>query len=177
MKSLFIGIPAHDGRVEVSFFCAGQNVFNATSARGIQSTWFFNSGESLVMRARNNIAQVFLNSTWGENSLPYTHLLMIDTDLGYTADHVLRLLELCDDAHPIVAGMAPLKTINWTAVGQAARSGASDDTLRWHGSRNVVNPVDGHDYTANSSSLVPVKYAGTGMMMITRSIVHQGRIS
>lgn len=175
MKSLFMGIPAHDGKVETSFFFAGLNTSRALDQHQIPSTWYVNSGESLVQRARNNIAQVFLNSAWGKEALPYTHMLMIDTDLGFHPAHVLRLLELCDDEHPIVAGMAPLKTIDWAAVGAAARGGAPDDDLRWVGSRNVVNPVDHYDYADNASALVPVKYAGTGMMMITRNALEKFR--
>lgn len=173
MKSLFLGIPAHDGRVETSFFFSGINLSRALDGHGIPSTWYVNIGESLVQRARNNIAHVFMNSRWGKDGLPYSHLMMIDTDLGFQSRDVLRLLELCDDEHPIVAGMAPLKSINWAAVGAAARDGAPDDVLRWVGSRNVVNAKDGYDYQADPSPLIPVKYAGTGIMVITRNALER----
>jgi len=58
--SLFLGIPAHDGRLEVAFTCGLLGVFMAARQRGLPVHAYFNSGESLISRARNNIAKVFL---------------------------------------------------------------------------------------------------------------------
>lgn len=167
-RSLFLASPAHDGRVDTAFLCASIDTDRLFRSLGIPLRFYFNLGESLVQRARNNIAKVFLQSVCTETGQPYTHLLMIDTDLGFRAKHVQHVMELCDDEHPIVAGMAPLKTIDWSAVGVAARMGASDDDLRWAGSRNVVNALDGYDYATDEGPLLPVKYAGTGFMCIRR---------
>lgn len=166
-KTIFIAAPAHDGRVETSFLCGCIDTDRRLKAAGIHAQFYFNSGESLVQRARNNICKVFLNSICAETGEPFTHLLQIDTDLGFNAYHVERILEMADYEHHVIAGIAPIKTINWEAVREAAANGAPTDQIAALGSRNVLNAMSGYDYHTNES-LVPVKYCGTGFLLTSR---------
>jgi hypothetical protein len=168
MKSLYIGVPSHDHKVEVSFFCGAINVERALFAKEkTPIQWSFNSGESLVQRCRNNIAHTFLHTKCAETKDYFSHLLMIDTDMDFEAWQVKALLDACNDQHPIVAGMAPKKYINWSRVHKAVKNGAKPNDLASHASVNVVNKLDDFDYSTEDD-VVPVKYAGTGMMCITR---------
>jgi hypothetical protein len=167
-KSLFIASPAHDGRVEVAYLCAMLDVQQSFNGKGIPHTYYFNSGESLVPRARNNICKVFLNAVCQATKEPFTHLLMIDTDLGFGAADVLALFNAADDAHGIVAGLAPLKVLNWQRVADAAAAGIPVDDLPRMATRSVVNILGDYKYSENPSPIVPVKYVGTGFMIITR---------
>lgn len=102
-------------------------------------------GDSLVARARNRLAAQFLASD-------ATHLLFLDTDLIFSPDHIERLVGHADaGGHAIVAGLYPKK----------------QKQLAWV--CNVEDPEirDGIDEAAD---LVPVKYAGTGCLMIAREV-------
>lgn len=57
-------------------------------------------GDSLVARARNNLAKQFLQSDC-------THLLFLDTDLLFSVEHIRRLIS--HPACPIVCGLYPKK--------------------------------------------------------------------
>lgn len=167
-KTLYIGIPSHDHKVEVSFFIGAINVERTIFSNGTPIQWSFNSGESLVQRCRNNIAHTFLHSKCSETNDYFSHLLMIDTDMDFDANHVKMLLDSCDDDHPIVAGMAPKKFINWNAVKRAVEYGIPTNRLKEAASVNVVNKISGYNYESDDL-IVPVEYAGTGIMCITRS--------
>ncbi len=166
-KTLFIASPAHDGKVETSYLIGCIEADRRLRQMGVFSQFYFNSGESLVQRARNNIAKVFLNSKCAETGDYFTHLLQIDTDLGFTADHVIKVLQAADDKHHVIAGIAPAKAINWEGVRQAALKGATAGQLEGAGSRNILNPLPNFDYRT-PNPLVPVKYCGTGFMLTSR---------
>jgi len=169
MKTLYIGIPSHDHKVEVSFFIGAINTDRALwQKEGIPLQWSFNSGESLVQRCRNNIAHSFLHSKCSQTKDYFTHLLMIDTDMDFDAHHVRMLLDSCDNDHPIVAGMAPKKFLHWGNVAKAVKAGVPDKELAEHATMNVVNKLSNFNY-AGAGAVVPVKYAGTGIMCITRA--------
>lgn len=168
LKTLYIGVPSHDHKVEVSFFIGAINTDrNLWQGKKIPIQWSFNSGESLVQRCRNNIAHTFLHTKCGQTKDYFSHLLMIDTDMDFDAHHVEALLDACDESHPIVAGMAPKKYINWGAVKDAAKNGVPANQLAQYASSNVVNKLEDYDYNTDEE-LVPVEYAGTGIMCVTR---------
>lgn len=98
------------------------------------------AGDSLVSRARNNLASQFLASDC-------THLLFIDCDIVFEPWHVARLIQ---HDLPLVCGMYPLK--------QTRPS--------W-----VSNAVPGKDVDARG--LLEVREAGTGFMLVHRSVFEQ----
>ena len=59
-------------------------------------------GDSLVARARNRLCAAFLASDC-------THLLFLDTDLIFSAEHVNRLVEHARNGLGIVCGLYPKK--------------------------------------------------------------------
>jgi len=168
-KSLFIATPCHDGRVESAYLCAAINTDRSFRDSKIPLKFYFNIGESMVSRARNNVAKVFLNSVCPETGEPYTHLLMIDSDMGFADWNVSALLNACDAERRIVAGLAPLKRIDWGAVAAAAKQGCPPEQLDWVGSRNALNRLPGFDYEASPDAVVPVAEVGSAFMMIHRS--------
>lgn len=172
MKTLYIGVPAHDGKVEVAFFFGALSVEKLISQEEKTPVqWSFNSGESLVPRSRNNLAHTFLNSICFETGEPFTHFMMIDTDMEFDANHVKKLFDACDDDHPIVAGVAPIKNINWPSVKIAAMNGAPAEELEYLATRNVVNRIDNYPYDEDPNFVVPVRYCGTGMICIAREVL------
>lgn len=99
-------------------------------------------GDSLVARARNRIAAKFLASD-------ATHLLMLDTDLIFSPEQIVRL---ASHNVPIVAGLYPKK----------------QPQLDW-----VCNRMAGE--TTNEQGLQRVRYAGTGCLMIAREVLERMR--
>jgi len=167
-KTLFFASPLHDGRVESAYFCAAIDLDRGMRAHNIPVQFYFHSGESLITRARNNICKVFLESRCGETGEPWTHLVMMDSDMQFTSDQIARVLGMADAKHQVIAGLAPVKAINWEAVRKDAVAGFTAKDLESAGSRMVVNPLPGHDYSRNDDALVPVKYCGTGFILIAR---------
>ena len=83
--------------------------------------------DSLITRSRNALVARFLDMPTA------THLLFVDADTGFTVDQVLRMLRFDQD---IVAGMYPLKLIDWDSAALArARGGEPVETapLRYVG--------------------------------------------
>ena len=99
-------------------------------------------GDSLVARARNRLCAEFLASD-------ATHLLFLDTDLIFSPEHVIKLIEHAKRGEPIVAGLYPKKQLE----------------LGW-----VCNVLD-EIQEPNEHGLVAVKYAGTGCLMFSREVL------
>jgi hypothetical protein len=94
--------------------------------------------ESLIPRGRNNLVAKFL---YNQSA---THLMFIDTDLGFDAESILRLLVANQD---VVGGVYPMKRIPIRYV-----------------INTVPNPVVMGD-------LVEVSTLGTGFMMVKRDVI------
>lgn len=93
-----------------------------------------------VARSRNALTAEFLRSDC-------THLLFIDSDLVFSPDHVARLLSHRAD---IVGGFYPKK---------------QDGKLEW-----VINTLPQPMPVATAAGLQPLKYVGTGFMLIARGV-------
>jgi len=102
-----------------------------------------NIGDSLVSRSRNTITANFLDTD-------ATHLLWLDSDLIFSPAHVKRLL-----AHSVelVGGFYPKK---------------SQGPLEW-----VCNALDGEFRPPRPDGLQEIKFAGTGFLLIARTVFEQ----
>jgi FkbM family methyltransferase len=107
---------------------------------GLDFTLRILPGDSLVTRARNTLTAWFLESD-------ATHLLWLDSDLVFSPEMIARL---CSHDEPVVAGMYPLKT-------------DTDGTIEW-----CLNALPGA--VKRPDGLKPVRYAGTGAMLISRDV-------
>ncbi len=84
-RKLMIGTPCYDGKLGVSYVRALIETERALRDAGIPLSLHFTVQSSLVMHARNEIVADFLRSD-------ATDLLFIDSDIGWQAPDVLRLL-------------------------------------------------------------------------------------
>ncbi len=143
-----------------------------TSA-GIKLKYYFLFNESLVQRARNYIVDEFLRSD-------FTHLMFIDSDIGFDARDVLGLLGLqtqYPEKYDIITAPYPKKTIAWEKVKKAADAGVADDNpfeLERFVSDFVFNPVAGKT-SFELNEPVEVREAGTGFMLIPRTVLEKYR--
>lgn len=84
-KKILVSVPAYDGRVETHL------VGGLTSSMGLFAGLVFVAGHSAVNFARNKIVHGFLQTQ-------YEHLVMIDSDTGFTRQDLEYLLEGDEEA-------------------------------------------------------------------------------
>jgi hypothetical protein len=157
--SLTIGTPCFGGQVSWLYAVSLLKLQKAFTQRGWNLNYLVQAGDALVTRARQTIVGHFLENPSA------THLLFIDADIGFEPEQVLRLIEFGAD---VSAAVYPAKQINWdlmpTAV-QAGRSPLESATLSY-----VVEREASKDLVVRSG-FVRSRYAGTGFLMIRRSVL------
>lgn len=164
-RKIFLATPMYGGQ------CAGiytKSVAELTAAclrYGIELKQFFLFNESLITRARNYCVDEFLRSDC-------THLMFIDSDIGFTSEGVLTLLALASEDSPydVICGPYPKKCISWEKVIQGVNAGVADqdpNVLEQFVGDYVFNPAEGTT-TIKIDEPVEVLESGTGFMMVRR---------
>jgi hypothetical protein len=143
VSGLMVGLPAYGGQLYDGLLHGMLDLQKACAAHGIPLHYITVRNESLVQRARNRCVAEFLAHPTA------SHLLFVDSDIGFTADAVFRLI-----AHdkPLVGGLYRRKQL---------------DRTEWVWNRlppdqEKRNPLTG----AISCAAI-----GTGFMLIRRDVV------
>lgn len=126
-------------------------------AMNIEVYWAHLVNESLITRARNELARIFLERG-------YSHLMFIDADIGFEDDAIFQLLMADKD---IVCGIYPKKEVNWESVKRAADAGRRD--LEDFAGAFVFNMLEGNTET-NEEGIFQMRHGGTGFMLIKRGV-------
>jgi hypothetical protein len=128
---------------------------------GMTFEFFTLSNESLIQRARNLLAH------WALNDPSVTHLLWIDSDIGFRADDVLQMLRRDID---FLCGAYSRKGLEWERVRQAALAGKPN--LDECASQTLIEGMNGalDVWTVRDHDLIEVKRGGTGFMLLKRSV-------
>lgn len=164
-KKLFLATPMYGGQnagmfnrsvADLSAMCAMYQI-------PLQIYYLFN--ESLITRARNYCVDEFLRSN-------ATHLMFIDSDIGFDPKDVLALLALQSDEseYDVIGGPYPKKCVAWEKIKRAVDKGVADEdpnVLENFVGDYVFNPKHG---TGQISLNKPceVLEIGTGFMMVRR---------
>lgn len=165
-KKLFIATPMYGGQC-AGLFCKSTNDLAMACAKyGIDVRFYYLFNESLITRARNYCVDEFLRSD-------STHLLFIDSDIGFNYKDVFTLMHLCDEesGRDIVTGPYPKKTISWEKVKSAVDQGYGKNPFELENfvGDYVFNPAEGvTEFRVDEP--VEVREAGTGFMIIDRSV-------
>ena len=165
-RKLFVAAPMYGGQCAGMFARSIADLSALCTHYGIQVRFYFLFNESLITRARNYCADEFMRS--GDS-----HMIFIDSDIGFNANDVIAMLALQDEDSPfdILAGPYPKKCISWEKIKTAVDKGFADENpgnLEKFVGDYVFNPTGG----ATSIPLnqpVEVMEAGTGFMMIRRN--------
>lgn len=168
-RKLFIAAPMYGGQCQGMFARSIADLSALCTHYGIQVRFYFLFNESLITRARNYCADEFLRS--GD-----THLMFIDSDIGFNANDVIALMALQsqnpeDDNYDIIAGPYPKKCISWEKIKLAVDKGFADEdsnNLEKYVGDYVFNPA-GDRGEIPLGEPVEVLEAGTGFMMIRRN--------
>jgi len=154
--SIMIATPMYGG------MCTGHYVMGLLRSvmrlreMGIHVYWAQIMNESLITRARNDLVRMFLERG-------HDYLMFIDADVGFDAEDVLTLLYADRD---VACGIYPKKEVDWDQVAKAAKEGK--ENLRDYGGAFVFNMMGEGPAETDSNSMVEVRHAGTGFMLIKR---------
>jgi len=175
-KKLFIAAPMYGGQC-AGMFCKSTNDVSALfRAHNIEVKFYYLFNESLITRARNYCADEFMRSDC-------THLMFIDSDIGFNAHDVLAMLAIID-GHPdvnegkafdVMCGPYPKKCISWEKVKQAVDAGVADEdneVLNNYVGDYVFNPAEGKNQIKLDEP-AEVLEGGTGFMMIRRETMEK----
>lgn len=139
------------GKIDVPFV---QCLMAMLSSSTLVQMWDFLAGDSLVNRARNNLAKRFLEGYPGldgaGNKVTVKHdwLLFLDTDLVFRPEDVQKLYDLGMKHGPgVYAGTYPIKQLK---------------------PKIVFNNISGK--VPDAEGIVEVREAGTGFMLIHREV-------
>ncbi|HET6495704.1 MAG TPA: hypothetical protein VM285_07460 [Polyangia bacterium] len=145
MAFVYFGTPSYSGRIGIGFFTSMMETASALIAAGHGCAMRFRSGCGLVGQVRNELAADFMVTEQA------THLMMIDDDMAWEPEGVLRLI---DHGVPIVGAAGPKK--NAKAGGFCFRA---DSPVR------------------DNRGLVEVAGIGTGFLLISRRVIEDLRDS
>lgn len=168
---LFIGTPMYGGQCTGTFAKAYGDLVAECMHHGIPHIPYFLFNESLITRARNYCCEMFLQSG-------ATHLMFIDSDIGFTARDVLALMALTlqpGNEYDIIGGPYPKKTISWEKIKVAVDKGKADEDpnqLARYVGDYVFNPKQGTDLI-HLREPCEVLEIGTGFMMIPRATLEK----
>ena len=164
-RKLFLATPMYGGNCVGMYTRAIADLSAVCAKYGIPLQLYFLFNESLITRARNYCADEFLRSD-------ATHLLFIDSDIGFNPQDVLALLAMQDDDsdYDVIGAPYPKKCISWEKIKMAVDKGIADEDpnkLEKFVGDYVFNPKGGQREIPIGEP-VEVMEMGTGFMMIRR---------
>ena len=161
---LYLGMPMYGGMLSENTLhgVLGLQTWTAKSGVGMKLQTMGN--ESLITRARNTIASMFLDDT----DFIGTHLLFIDADIGFKPMNIERLIRADKD---IACGIYPRKCIHWNQVKDALvkNPDIDPDLLQYKALGYNLNCKDPKSIQLQGG-FCEVMEAATGMMLIKRDV-------
>lgn len=164
-KKLFIATPMYGGQCAGMFAKSTNDLAMACTKYGIEVRFYYLFNESLITRARNYCVDEFLRSG-------FTHMLFIDSDIGFNYKDVFTLMYLTDPSKgmDIVTGPYPKKTISWEKIKMAVDKGFANENpfdLQNFVGDYVFNPAENvKEFRIDEP--IEIREGGTGFMMVHR---------
>lgn len=166
-RKIFLATPMYGGACAGMYTKSVAELSAECTKGGIGLQQFFLFNESLITRARNYCVDEFMRSEC-------THLMFIDSDIGFSAKDVIAMLAMMGDDtdYDVMCGPYPKKTISWEKVKKAVDKGFGDESpnnLEKYVGDFVFNPKSG---SSNIPIDRPVEIleGGTGFMMIKKKV-------
>lgn len=169
-RKLFIATPCYGGQCSGMFARSLADLSSLCTHYGIPLQMYFLFNESLITRARNYCCDEFMRSE-------STHLMFIDSDIGFNAQDVIALLAMSSDDSPydVIGGPYPKKCIAWEKIKKAVDKGFADKNPNDLG-KFVGDFVFNPKATTTSIPInqpAEVLEIGTGFMMIRKSTLQK----
>jgi hypothetical protein len=165
-KKLMLATPMYGGACAGMYAKSVADLSALCTQYGISLQLYFLFNESLITRARNYCCDEFMRSE-------ATHLMFIDSDIGFNPQDVLALMALSseDSQYDIIGGPYPKKCISWEKIKHAVDKGVADKdpgVLENFVGDYVFNPKGGQQTIALNEP-VEVLEIGTGFMMMRKN--------
>lgn len=166
-RKLFVATPMYGGQCYGTYARSIADLTALCIKYGVEMKVYYLFNESLITRARNYCVDEFLRSD-------ATHMMFIDSDIGFNPNDVITLLALQSDEseYDIIGGPYPKKCISWEKVKQAVDKGVADEDpnkLDRYVGDYVFNPILKQGQTEiRLDTPANVLEIGTGFMMIRR---------
>ena len=158
---IFIASPMYGGQCFSTFANSLFHLGRLLSEHDIECSFNYVANDSLIARARNTLANQFLNSD-------STHLLFIDADIGFNPVDVLKMIEEDKD---IVGGIYPKKRICWDRVEQSFNAGITGEQLEYYTGDFCVKFIDDEtEVTINVDEAFEVAAVATGFLLIKKEV-------
>tara|TARA_B100000287_G_scaffold314729_1_gene298250 strand:+ start:4829 stop:5947 length:1119 start_codon:yes stop_codon:yes gene_type:complete len=177
-KSLMIATPMYGGQCHGMYAKSCIDLAMLLGMNNVPHRYYYIFNESLITRARNYLVDEFLRAE-DNNGKPLEYLLFIDADIHFDPRDAMAMLALAGpgkDDKRIVGAPYTKKTIAWEQVHAATKMGVVDDNqgnpdiLKRFTGDFVFNPSTEEGNEIKLSEPVPVMEAGTGFLLIHRSV-------
>ena len=161
---LYIGLPMYGGMLTESTFHGMMQLQYWSAKTGVQIKVQTMGNESLITRARNTIVAMMLD----DKAFDATHLLFIDSDIGFQPSNVERLVQVDKD---IACGIYPRKAIHWNQTIAAVKENP-DITVEELQAKSLGYNLN---FDANmgirmQDGFCKVNEAATGMMLVKKEV-------
>ena len=172
-RKLFVATPMYGGQCHGMYTRSTNDLSALCMHYGIEVKFYYLFNESLITRARNYCCDEFMRSD-------STHMIFIDSDIGFDARDVLSMMALMDheddkSKYDIMCAPYPKKCIAWEKIKAAVDQGKADEdpnNLDKYVGDFVFNPVPGTD-RIQLDEPAEVLEGGTGFMMFTKKILQK----
>jgi hypothetical protein len=155
--SMMIATPMYGGMCTGHYVAGLLGTLNKMRSVGVPVYWAQIMNESLITRARNELARIFLEKE-------FDYLMFIDADISFDGQAVATLMAADKD---IVCGIYPKKEVDWKKVAEAAKLGR--ENLADYGGAFVFN-MESSCAEAQEDGCIEIRHGGTGFMMIKRQV-------
>ena len=155
--SMMVATPMYGGMCTGNYVAGLLGTINKMKSVGVPVYWAQITNESLITRARNELARLFL-----EKGMDY--LMFIDADISFDGTAVAQLMAADRD---IICGIYPKKEVDWKQISKAAKLGK--DNLQDYGGAFVFN-MTGQVQESDTDGVIEVRHGGTGFMLIKRKV-------
>jgi hypothetical protein len=158
-KSIMVATPMYGGLGNTMYISSLLRLQAHCFQLGIGFEHAFMMNESLIDRGRNGLVNEFLTKSNAD------YLLFIDADIQFRSEDIFAMLHYDKD---VICAPYPKKHISWPSIIEAIKSGITDIPT-------LENLVGEYVFTSleretKASEIIKVSEAGTGLMMIKRSV-------
>lgn len=137
-------VPCYGGQLTEAYHISFLKFMSIANRLGLSFTIDTLVNESLITRARNSLIAKFLAS-----DPKSTHVMFIDSDIGFEPEEILKLLLANKD---VVGGLYPKKA---------------------YPIQYVVNKVPNSEKDPTNPNLIEVANLGTGFMLVKREVIEK----
>ena len=157
---IVIGTPMYGGNSKSVYVSCLTTLTGELAKAGHTVNIMSITNESLITRARNTLAHMFMKSDGDA-------LLFIDSDHGFVAEDIVKMVNSGKD---LIGAIYPMKSINWDNVRRAALAGKKN--LELYSGNFAINFLP-DSQTFKADEPFKVRDVGTGMMFIRRNVFEE----